>query len=112
MKVSFGKFVRTSIEAQLGADLESTARMAVVHYERRLKSHWPPVGPPTFLPEANEIDAEALELPVDPEMEEFLAREARRNRVTVEEILAHALLVYLADVDKASLQGVAAVSIV
>jgi hypothetical protein len=111
MKVSFGKFARTSMQAQLGTDLAVAARTALVHYERRLRSHWPPVGPPRFLPEENEIDAKVLDLPVDPEMEAFLEREARKQRVTVEEILAHALLVYLADMDKAPQHGVAAVSI-
>lgn len=79
-------------------------RAALLHYTRRLKSEWAPVGPPQFCRGQAPLDAgAAFELTVGPEMEATLKREAYRYQVSVDQILVHAIFVYLADLDSASL---------
>ncbi len=109
MKVILGKFARIELEAQLGVESSVGARAAVEHYTRRLRSPWAPVPPPGFSREQfmGERD-EALELTVEPEIEEILISEARKRQVTVEDVIAHAVITYLADLDAASQRGRAA----
>ena len=103
MRVVLGKFARTGIETQLGADLDEGVRAALVHYTRRLKSKWTPLAPPYFSRgQAYGGPAEEFELSVEAETEAALVGEARRHQVHVDEILAHAVLTYLADLDAAS----------
>ena len=103
MKIALGTFARSGIEAKLGTDLAVGVRAALLHYTRRLKSEFAPVGPPRFrLGQAARDAGAALELSIGPEMEAALEREARRYQVSVDQILTHAIFVYLADLDAAS----------
>lgn len=100
MKVVLGPFARSAIEARLGKDVAAGVRVALRHYTRRLRSGHKPVRVPRFLgpgPSASETD---LELPVDPEVERVLAREGRRQGVSLDQLTAHAVFVYLADLDR------------
>lgn len=100
MKVVLGKFARSGIEAQGAADLAMGVSAALHHYAHRVTSSWTPVAPPRFLADQAPI-GEAIELAVGPEMEATLEREARRHHVSMDQILAHAVLTYLADTDAA-----------
>lgn len=100
MKVVLGKFARSGIETQLGTDLAVSVQAALTHYTRRLKSTWAPLAPPLFRKsQAADDPAEPFDLTVEAEVEAALETEARRHEVPVQEILAHAVLTYLADLD-------------
>jgi hypothetical protein len=102
VKVVLGKFARTGIEAETGADLAVGVRAALAHYTRRLRSKWAPIGPPDFCLGTVQADqADVFELSVGAETEAALRREASRYQVGVDEILSHAVLTYLADKDAA-----------
>jgi len=80
--------------------LNAVVQAALTHYTRRLGSHWQPVEMPSFM-DARLSGGDLLELTIAPELEAELEREADKQRVPLEEILRHAVLVYLADLDVA-----------
>src|SRR5262249_52003623 len=102
MKIALGTFARSSIETHMGGDVTAGVQVALRHYARRLSSGWKPPDFPSFRREASLRRSDtALELTVDPEVEEALEREARAcSGVSVEQLAAHAVLVYLADMDR------------
>lgn len=103
MKIVLGKFARSSIETEIGPDLAVGVRAALAHYTSRLKSTWTPVAPPHFdRGEDGGDTAEAFELPVEAETEAAFAKEASRHGVPLDEVLSHAVLTYLADLDAAA----------
>ncbi len=102
MNIALGKFARSGIEARLGTDVAVGVQEALLHYTRRLRSGWPPVGIPQFCRERAAQDPEAeFELAIGPETEAALERDARRQRVSLAQVLTHAVFVYLADLDSA-----------
>jgi hypothetical protein len=104
VKIALGKFARTGIEELLGADLAVGVQAALTHYTRRLSSNWKPVPLPRF--DWPSVDAaNVFDLPVAPELEAALEREALEQQVSVDQILAHAVLVYLADLESATFSG-------
>ena len=103
MEFVIGKFARSCIEVHLGVDLAVGVQAALLHYTRRLKSGWEPVGLPQFCRDQPLPDAGAvLELAVSPEIAAVLEHEARRHQVSVDRVLAHAVFVFMADLDSAS----------
>ncbi len=105
MRVALGTFARSGIEARLGVDLAAGVQVALRHYAHRLKLGWRPVEFPRFRREypleATGVD---FELSVEPEVRRALEREARKFAAPVELLMAHAVFVYLADLDEASEQ--------
>ena len=97
MKVALGKFAALGIEHHLGVDLVFGVQVALAHYLRGLRSGLAPVDPPWFSRGAERC--EPFELPLDAEAEDQLDRLTRRFGLTVDQILTHAVLVYLADLD-------------
>jgi hypothetical protein len=100
MRVTLGKFACSGIETQLGDDIPAGTRKALFHYTRKLKAGREPVAPPSFL--ADQAPGEtgvAFELTVDPEIEAILEQEARKQRTTVSQLVAHTVLVYLAELE-------------
>lgn len=104
MKIVLGEFSRRGIEACLGGDIEDGVRTALRHYVRRYESTSPFTALPGFCFERSPAHPQHdLELTVEPEVERALAREASaRGGVPVEELATHAILAYLAVVDKAT----------
>jgi hypothetical protein len=105
VKVELGEFALNGIEGQLGSDVEGGVCTALIHYLHRLKSPRKPVAPPRFLggmvaPTGSE--AGVIELPLGADAEAALYEEAVRHRVSVGEVLVHAVLTYLADHDLAT----------
>ncbi len=100
MRVQLGHFARSGIEAHLGADLAGGVQAALRHYWRRLRSGTSPVELPrgSAEPILDRADA-GFELPVEREIRLSLESEAERQATTVDRVLAHAVLVYLADLD-------------
>lgn len=104
MRLVLGTFACSGIEAFLGRDIAAGVQAALRHYtlgkgspDRKAREF------PSFLGEPSVgrsgVD---LELAVDPEIQAELEREARESGgVSVEQIATHAVLVYLADLDRA-----------
>jgi hypothetical protein len=104
LKVELGKFARDGLESQLGSDVETGVETALIHYLRRLRSPRKPIAPPRFLGSTAPAvgEAEVFELPLEADAEMALREEADRQRVSVGEVLVHAVLTYLADRDLAT----------
>jgi hypothetical protein len=100
MRVALGTFARSGIESRLGGDVAAGVQAALQHYTLRLRSGQRPVGFPDFQ-RGCPIDASGadFELAVDPEIERLLEREVRRQRASVEQLTAHAVFVFLADLE-------------
>ena len=100
MRVVLGNFARSGIERHLGADLGAGVQAALLHYARRLRSTRAPVWFPRacegMMPEPAGV---SFDLPVDSEVRIALEREAQKRAATTEQMLTHAVLVYLADMD-------------
>ena len=100
MKIALGKFASSGIENHLGSDIPAGVRTATFHYVAQLRSGRPPMPFPRFLPNLRPSEPGVdVELTVDPETEALLEREARRQRTTASELVAHAVLAYLAELE-------------
>jgi hypothetical protein len=100
MKVALGKFASSGIETHLGPDIPAGVRKATFHYVAQLRSGRPPTAFPRFLsklrPSEPGVD---VELTIDAETEALLKREALRQHTTASELVAHAVLSYLAELE-------------
>ena len=103
MKVSLGTFVRSSCETRFGSDLARVLREACIHYARRLRSGRRPVGVPNIYRRPRSAGSDIRLMPVEFFLPERITKqlewEARRQHVSLDELLVHAALVYLADLD-------------
>jgi hypothetical protein len=105
MRVKLDIFARSGIETHLGEDLVGGVRAALRHYTRRLSCEAEELPPfPRFrrepIPDPERRGAE-FELSIDPAVEAALVHEAEEfPGVTVEQMAAHAVMVYLADMDR------------
>jgi hypothetical protein len=99
VRVTLGSFACSGIETHLGSDLSAGVRTALFHYVGKLKTGRRPVAFPHFLAEAPPEPKVALELTIDAETEAMLEREALRERTTMSQLVAHAVLVYLAELE-------------
>jgi hypothetical protein len=97
VRVRIGNFAKGHLEKNLGQDLAIGLAAALGHYSRRLESSRPPAPPPRFMEEPPE--GEAFDAVVEPEVAVALERAAHRLGVSLEAVLRHAVLVYLADLD-------------
>lgn len=104
MKLTLGTFARSGIEAQLGGDIAAGVRAALRHYTQCSESGLGPPPLPRFRHEQRPaLFGADLELAVEPEVQKALEHEARESQgVTVEQLATHAVLFYLADLDKVS----------
>jgi hypothetical protein len=100
LKVSLGTFARSGIEANLGPDVPAGVQLALADYVRRIDSGVCPVGLPKF--DLGDVSAASFELPVDAHTLAVLKREAMRAGASVDEIAAHSVLLYLAELDRLS----------
>jgi hypothetical protein len=104
MRVALGTFARAGIEAHFGPDIEAGVQSALLHYTRRLESARAPAQFPRFRrdqpPETSGAD---FDLAVDPAIQEALERELRKpgGAPSMEQLAAHAVFVYLADLEGA-----------
>jgi len=108
MKLTLSTFARSGIEAFLGRDVGAGVQAALRHYTRSKASPGRTVPTfPRFLGGAADDRSGAdLELAIDPEIQAVLEREARESGgVSLEQIATHAVLVYLADLDRHRVPG-------
>lgn len=104
MRVTLSTFARNGIEAFLGRDIDAGVQAALRHYTGRKGSsgRTAPAFPRFLSGLAEDRPGIDLELTVDPEIQAVLEREARESDgVSLEQIATHAVLVYLADLDRA-----------
>ena len=101
MKISLGTFTCMGVEAHLGSDLSVGVRAALADYTRRLGSDSPPLEIPRLARKALAGQpAKVLDLPINEETMEALQQEAARQAASVSELVAHSVLVYLAEIDR------------
>jgi hypothetical protein len=100
MRVALGQFACSGIETHLGEDIPAGVRKALFHYAGKLKTGRRPVAFPRFLADQAPQEAQvAFDLTVDAETEAMLEREALRQRTTLSQLVAHTVLVYLAELE-------------
>jgi hypothetical protein len=95
-------FTRSALESRFGSDLNRGAQSALRHYARRVRSRRRPPMVPEFMRNGGPVDssmATELDLPVPYEVSAILRREARLQRISVDRVVAHAIYVYLADME-------------
>jgi hypothetical protein len=98
VRVELGELACSGLEGHFGSDVKAGIRKAVLHYAYKLRVGRPPVAPPRFLEEASG-HRQVFELTFDSQVEAVLRQEALKQRVTVERLAAHAVLVYLAELE-------------
>lgn len=102
MKIQLGHFADASIAARLGSDRTAGVRAALRRYACRLESGTRPAAFPRFRA-LGELDGAAaageVDIMLDGRMRRTFEREARRQAISLEQLVTHAVLVYLADVD-------------
>lgn len=101
VKIVLEPFARGSIEDRFGPDLCRGSEAALRHYARRVRSRRRPPEVPLFMCEVDVDRSEAieLELSLPYEVQSALTREARLQGVRLDRIVAHAIFVYLSDVE-------------
>ncbi len=101
MKIPLGTFACNGIEAYLDADIATGVRAALNDFTQRLASGVLPVDVPRAPLGADLTEpATAVDLSLDERTWQLLRREARKQGTTVSQLSAHAVLVYLADLDR------------
>jgi hypothetical protein len=111
MKVVLGPLAKAGLEDNVGPDLPAAINAALVYYVGKLDSGKRPPRFPEFAsmqgnrqggeemsPNA-EQDRTAVEVEVDEQVVATLAAEAESQGVGVDDLAAHAVLVYLAELD-------------
>jgi len=98
VNVQLGELACRGLEGHFGSDLSNGARKALVHYAYKLRVGRRPIAPPRFLGDPPSPQAE-FDLTLDSETEAVLAREAFEQHVTVSRLAAHAVFVYLAELE-------------
>lgn len=107
MRVVLGTFARSGIEACFGGDIAEGVRTALRHYTQHGMSALDSVVLARLCRERPSVGSRHnLELTVEPEIEQALESRARAwGDLSVEELASHAVLVYLAEVDRADEPG-------
>lgn len=101
VKVTLGTFACNGIRASLGSDVGSGVRAALRDFTERIEAGRATLGVPLFAQDLPAEEAEfAAELPLDEHTLLLLEREAARQGASVSQLVAHSVLVYLADLDR------------
>lgn len=100
MRIALGKFARSAIEARLGPDVRCGIVAALLYYARHLQSGQLPMPPPRFHGGWRvAMGLQTFELQLGPQTRAVLEREACKYQVSLNQILVHAVFVFLADLD-------------
>lgn len=98
VNVELGKLACSGLEGHFGTDLSVGARKALLHYAYKLKVGRRPIEAPRFLT-SDPTPYARFDLTLDRVTEEVLEQEARRQNISMSRLAAHAVLVYLAELD-------------
>jgi hypothetical protein len=98
VSVQLGELACRGLEGHFGSDLANGVRKALVHYAYKVRVGRRPVAPPRFLgdPPPSRV---SLDLSLDAETEAALDEEARKQHVSVSRLAAHAVFIYLAELE-------------
>jgi hypothetical protein len=111
VKVALGTFACNGIEACLNSDLPTGVRAALSDFVQRVDAGRPPQSVPVGLPGSQASEpARSLDLPVDDHVWDVLESEATRQGASVSQLAAHSVLVYLAELDRLTPPGGAAIA--
>jgi hypothetical protein len=101
MRISLGTFACTGITTQMGVDLPTGVRAALLHYAGKLRSGRKPVGIPAFFrdPAPRESGVAVVDLTVDAQTQALLEQEAVRQGASMNQLVAHSVFIYLAELD-------------
>jgi hypothetical protein len=99
MRVELGKFACFCLESRFGSDLTSGVQSAARYYSRQLQSS-SGRSPNRVRHLRAEGPIVEVEVALDEEVLGPLEVEARSRSVDVQQILNHAVLVYMADLDR------------
>jgi len=106
VKVPLGTFACNGIKAYLDADITAGVRAALSDFTQRLESGRAPLDLPRGpLEVVSDELATAVNLSLDERTWQLLQREARRQGITVSQLAAHSVLVYLAELDRLTPPG-------
>lgn len=101
VKVALGTFACNGIETYLDADVAAGVRAALSDFTQRLELGLLPSAMPRAPLDAVPVEpAMAVDLPLDERTWHLLWREATRQGTTVDQLAAHSVLVYLAELDR------------
>jgi hypothetical protein len=108
MKIALGTFACNGIEACLNTDVPSGVRAALSDFAQRIDAGKGTVGIPQPAREASGDDqARSVDISVDERTWRLLEREAARQDATLSQLVAHSVLVYLAELDRLTTPGAA-----
>jgi hypothetical protein len=100
MRIKLGAFTCRGIEAFLGRDIERGVEAALRHYAEHGERESARKALSGFASYPDRGHGAELELALDPEIEAVLRREARESGgIPVNQVVGHAVLAYLADLD-------------
>lgn len=97
MRVSLGTFACSCIKAHFGGDVSTVVETALDRYAERLESRSQGLPVPRFWFERSEAEIPVeFDVPVSPWKRQLLGAEARKQGLPVEQLLTHAVFLYLA----------------
>jgi hypothetical protein len=104
MRIALGTFAQSALETQVGPDVPVAVNTALRYHVERLGEgrrtiSIPKVGPMTA------DDRPQVEVEVDERVEVALCRDAERQGVSPADLAGHAVLVYLAELDRVGAEG-------
>jgi len=101
LKIALGTFTCFCVEDRFGPNIAAGLRAALRNYARSLESSSPPIVFPQFARD-RKTDTSAVEfdLDVEPEVEAALKREAQMQAVRMDQLLTHAVFVFLAEAEE------------
>jgi hypothetical protein len=108
ISISLSRFGWASLEERAGADgfeLAEVTEQACAYYASELDSGRPATKLPRFDHDDPTQTARRLSLELDDDCAERLNREAERQGVSLQSLLRHATLMYLADLDAGRVAG-------
>jgi hypothetical protein len=101
MEIKIGQLAYTYMRANLGDDVESGLRMALLHYAKLAELGKGPIDVPPFSRKSLPPEAGfTIDLTWDERTEALLKEEAARQGVTMDVLATHAVLVYLAALER------------
>jgi hypothetical protein len=99
MRVALGTFAKSALEMQVGPDIPMAINTALVYHVDKLDSGCATVRFPKFVspsvPGRSQVEVE-----VDERVEAALRSDAGRQGVSPTDLAGHAVLVYLAELDR------------
>ena len=98
VNVQLGELACRGLEGHFGSELSNGVRKALVHYAYKLRVGRRPIAPPHFLGDPPPPRA-VFDLTLDAETEATLNQEALEQNVTISRLAAHAVFVYLAELE-------------